>query len=130
MNRVPTVLVCGGRKFNDYTLLKKALDQLLIERGWITEPDEYGNFLPNVKIIEGGMTGADDLANQYAVTNWCHFKTYEADWRKYGNAAGPIRNQKMLDEGKPDLVVAFPGGRGTADMVDRAKRQGYEVIEI
>lgn len=44
-----------------------------------------------------------------------------------GKAAGPIRNQRMLDEGKPDLVVAFPGGRGTADMVRRAKAAGVPV---
>lgn len=52
-----------------------------------------------------------------------------ADWSKYGKAAGPMRNQKMLDEYKPDLVVALPGGRGTADMVSRARVAGVEVIE-
>jgi hypothetical protein len=47
-----------------------------------------------------------------------------------GKAAGPIRNQRMIDEGKPDLVIAFPGGRGTADMVSRAKKAGIPVQEI
>jgi hypothetical protein len=46
---------------------------------------------------------------------------YEADWISLGRKAGPIRNQRMLEEGKPDLVMAFPGGRGTADMVRRGK---------
>jgi len=53
-----------------------------------------------------------------------------AKWSKHGRAAGPIRNQEMIDECKPDLVVAFPGGRGTADMVRRAKAAGIRVIEV
>jgi hypothetical protein len=52
----------------------------------------------------------------------------KAEWKKYGPAAGPIRNQRMLDWG-PDLVVAFSGGKGTADMVRRARAAGVEVIE-
>jgi hypothetical protein len=55
---------------------------------------------------------------------------YEADWISLGRKAGPIRNQRMLEEGKPDLVMAFPGGRGTADMVRRGKEAGVEVIEV
>ena len=45
-------------------------------------------------------------------------------------SAGHIRNQVMLDKGKPDVVVAFPGGRGTADMVRRAEGAGIEVRRI
>jgi hypothetical protein len=55
---------------------------------------------------------------------------YVAQWKKHGRAAGPIRNQRMLDEGKPDLVVAFPGGRGTADMIRRAERAGVPVQQV
>ncbi|MEM9912925.1 MAG: hypothetical protein AAF922_19365 [Pseudomonadota bacterium] len=46
-----------------------------------------------------------------------------------GRAAGPIRNKEMLDEGCPDLVVAFPGGRGTANMVKQAQAAGVEVLD-
>jgi len=53
-----------------------------------------------------------------------------ANWRTHGKAAGPIRNQQMLDEGRPHLVVAFPGGTGTADMVRRAKAAGVPVMEV
>jgi hypothetical protein len=52
----------------------------------------------------------------------------KANWRKYGPAAGPIRNQQMLDWG-PDLVVAFAGGTGTAGMVALARAAGVPVIE-
>jgi phosphoribosylformylglycinamidine (FGAM) synthase-like amidotransferase family enzyme len=36
----------------------------------------------------------------------------------------------MLDESMPHLVIAFPGGRGTADMVKRSKAAGVHVLEV
>lgn len=94
------------------------------------EDDGYGNWLPDWVIISGKAKGADTVAIEWAVVNWCSWEEYPADWEQYGKAAGPIRNQRMLDEGKPDLVIAFPGGTGTADMVRRAKAAGIEVREI
>ena len=55
--------------------------------------------------------------------------TEPAQWGKFGDAAGPIRNAKMLEE-ELDLVVAFPGGAGTADMVRRSKKAGFKVMEV
>lgn len=55
---------------------------------------------------------------------------YHADWNAHGRSAGPIRNAKMLAEGKPDLVVAFPGGKGTAHMVGIARKAGVPVVEM
>lgn len=81
-------------------------------------------------LICGMAKGADLIAYDWAVVNWSQVKEFSADWKTHGKAAGHIRNQQMLDEGKPDLVVAFPGGRGTADMVRRSKKAGVEVIEI
>jgi hypothetical protein len=56
-----------------------------------------------------------------------------ADWTKYGKAAGPIRNQEMLDM-DPDLVLAFhsdlDNSKGTKDMVARARKKGVKVIVI
>ena len=61
------------------------------------------------------------IAYDWAVCNWSKIEEFPANWAKHGNMAGPIRNQAMLVKGKPDLVLAFPGGRGTADMVNRAR---------
>lgn len=109
------VLVCGGRDYRDEVRVFKELDQI--------KPSD---------LIEGGASGADTLAYRWAKRNLDadHRHTYDADWDRHGKAAGAIRNQRMLDEGKPDLVLAFPGGRGTADMVRRAKRAGVKVVEI
>jgi hypothetical protein len=78
-------------------------------------------------IIEGGAQGADRFAREWAEAHAVKVETYYADWR-VGPKAGPIRNQRMLDDGRPDVVVAFAGGRGTADMVRRAMRAGVQVI--
>lgn len=94
------------------------------------EPDQYGNWLPDVFVISGKARGADTLAIDWAVVNWQDYKEFPADWEKYGKSAGYIRNQQMLDEGKPDIVVAFPGGAGTRMMVNIARKAGVEVLEV
>lgn len=110
------VLVCGGRDYGDQTYLFSVLDALN-SRVRISE------------IIEGGATGADALAGKWALAHRVVLTECKADWQRNGRAAGPIRNQKMLDECKPDLVLAFPGGTGTADMVRRARAAKVEVLE-
>ena len=54
----------------------------------------------------------------------------QGEWDELGKKAGPLRNQRMLEEGKPELVVAFPGGGGTKDMVRRAVKAGVSVHEV
>lgn len=88
-------------------------------------------------MITGCANGADEWARMWVrgVQNYrdgpkASWLGFPANWKSHGKGAGPIRNQKMIDEGKPDLVLAFPGGRGTADMVRRAKAAGVRVIEV
>lgn len=110
------VLVCGGRDFANWELFKRELNRIL--------PDGPVTF------ISGMARGADTFAVKYAQYLGDEVLKFPADWEKYGRGAGHIRNQQMLDEGKPDLVIAFPGGRGTANMIERAKKAGVEVVEI
>lgn len=107
------VLVCGGRDYSDGETFARVIHSLPVET-----------------IIHGGARGADYMAHVTAVMEGWEELEFPADWETHGKAAGPIRNQQMIDEGKPDLVVAFPGGRGTADMVRRAHRAGIPVREI
>jgi predicted Rossmann-fold nucleotide-binding protein len=111
------VLVCGGRNFDDFIRVSMVLDRLHTSQGIDV-------------LIEGGAAGADRLASQWAWHCGVATERYEADWENQGSFAGPARNKRMLDEGKPDLVIAFPGGRGTADMVKKARKAGVKVIEI
>lgn len=112
------VLVCGGRNYSDVKSVYAELDRIHART-------------PITCIIEGGERGADYLAARWsAKARIDDHARFSAEWTTYGRAAGPIRNQKMLDEGKPDLVVAFPGGSGTADMVRRARAACVAVAEI
>ena len=110
------VLVCGGRQYDDAGAVALRLSEIHRDHG-ITE------------IIEGGATGADTLARKFGESVGIPVRTFPADWGRHGRAAGPIRNLQMLKEGKPDLVVAFPGGRGTANMVKQARAAGVKVLE-
>jgi hypothetical protein len=111
------VLVCGGRDFHDATMMNDVLARHHARR-------------PFTEIIHGGARGADRLAGEWGTRHRISVRQFPAQWDKNGKKAGPIRNQQMLAEGKPDLVIAFPGGRGTADMVRRARAAGVEVVEI
>lgn len=111
------VLVTGGRDYADKDRVFDVLDKL---------NDEAGIDL----IIEGGAKGADNYAAWWADKRHVTRERYEADWENQGSFAGPARNTRMLNEGKPDLVIAFPGGRGTGDMVKKARRAGVNVVEI
>ena len=109
------VLVCGGRRFDDAVTLGSWLGGIHKRQGIAL-------------LIEGGAGGADFMARKFAEWTGIPVQTFPADWDKHGKAAGPIRNQHMLDAGKPDLVVAFEGGRGTDDMIARAERAGVRVL--
>ena len=108
------VLVCGGRSYADRDRVFAELDRLNLSA-----------------IVHGGAKGADQLATDYAIARNLPTYVHHAQWWRYGAGAGPIRNQDMIDSHPDlDLVLAFPGGRGTADMVRRARRASVEVKEI
>lgn len=111
------VLVCGGRDFTDRDRLFAELDQIHQENG-IT------------LLIHGEARGADRLADEWAAARSVWVAPFPADWKAFGRAAGPMRNRIMLTKGEPDMIVAFPGGRGTADMVKQATKAGVSVRHV
>lgn len=110
------VLVCGGRDFSDSAFIYSTLGKLRTEMGPLL-------------IIHGAATGADTLASCWA-KDFAQERAFPADWKRHGRAAGAIRNKQMLDEAKPELVIAFAGGRGTANMMKQAKERGIEVWAV
>lgn len=114
------VLVCGGRKFSDRDLVYKVLNIL------------HNGVKGGIKtIIHGGASGADSIAGDWSVDVLKKdAEVYPANWNLHKIAAGSIRNRKMLKEGKPDIVVAFPGGSGTSDMIKIAAAAGVKVFDI
>jgi predicted Rossmann-fold nucleotide-binding protein len=131
------ILVCGGRDFGNLgqvmrqgTMSGPAFEKAKREYEFIHRKlNELARDGVDV-VMTGGAAGVDIAAENWAAMNWIFCPVFKADWHAHGKAAGPIRNQKMIDEGKPDLVIAFPGGRGTADMVRRARVAKIKVIEI
>lgn len=120
------VLVCGGRDYNDWDTLCEVLNKYIakITDGGVSPPTQ------DDLLIQGDAPGADRLAKRWA-ENWSMpVQTFKADWDYYGKRAGYLRNKRMLDEGKPDLVIAFPGGAGTAMMIKLAEEAGVKVVKI
>ena len=111
------VLVCGGRDFRNRKLAFAALDQL----------DREYKFSV---VIDGMARGADEFGFDWAISRGVVTERYAADWDKHGRAAGFIRNKEMLVKGVPDMVVAFPGGIGTANMIKQAEAAGILVKRI
>ena len=118
------VLVCGGRDLNPSDVWNWLERNLKGELADLFKREVYV-----AKVVHGGASGADEGADKWGRSEEdCIVRCYKANWRKHGKAAGPIRNQLMLDEQQPHVVVAFPGGRGTADMCRRAEAAGVPVV--
>jgi hypothetical protein len=110
------VIVCGARDCRDWAFVWRELDRLHAE-------------LTITAVMQGGASGVDTMARDWAAARAVVCHECCADWAQFGMRAGPIRNARML-EWRPDTVIAFPGGRGTADMVRRAEAAGVEVIRV
>jgi len=110
------IIITGGRRYRDTATIRRVLE-------------EYHQ-TPPPTLVHGGAAGADSEAAYVAgyLLEW-HVEAHPADWQRHGRAAGPIRNQQMVDSGA-DLVIAFPGGRGTADLIRRARAAGIPVRVI
>ena len=111
------VLICGGREYDNYRQMHEVLSLVWDMNGAIT------------CVIHGDAKGADFLARVWAKYNSIEQRPYPADWKNLGRGAGHARNQEMLGE-LPDMVIAFPGGAGTADMVRRSKAANIHVHEV
>lgn len=113
-------LICGDRNWTDHEPIRAWLDKL---KDWGYDT-----------LIEGEAPGADSIARDEAYAMGFTVLKFPANWRKYGRAAGPIRNRQMLEEGKPDIVVGFHpnilASRGTKDMLTQAKKRGIETVLV
>jgi hypothetical protein len=111
------VVVFGGRDFTNERLAFKALDMLHRKYKFTC-------------VIDGMARGADTLGYRWAKRNGVPTERYPANWAKYSYVAGPIRNRQMIEEGKPDMGVAFPGGKGTANMKAQMKKAGITIHNV
>lgn len=115
------VIVCGGRDFGLASHEEQRIHEAL---------NALHNDTPIDMLIYGCATGADEVARLWAKGRAIVHVGFPADWGVMGRRAGPVRNHQMLKRMKPDLVVAFPGGAGTEDMVKKAKAAEVPVIRL
>jgi hypothetical protein len=110
------VLICGGR---NYQYGKKEFEYL----------DGFNELHTIELIIQGGALGGDDLGKAFAMNRGIPCAEFKANWQWHGKAAGPIRNASMLKYGQPDAIIAFPGGRGTQNMVSLGEKEGVKIFQ-
>lgn len=112
------ILVCGGRDFTDKKFVFEKLDKL------------KEAIQSDITIVHGAARGADLLAEEWAKSREVNYRGFPFKYQKYGNAGGPIRNKEMLDSNNIDMVIAFPGGKGTKGMIKLAKAANVKVVEL
>jgi hypothetical protein len=126
------LLVFGSRSWTDEFMVGVVLQGFLFVSQAIGE---------KLTVIDGKARGADSIAGAWygTVHEDVQHERYAADWNRYGNAAGPIRNGVMLAEGKPDIAVGFvegllpdgrPNSRGSKDMYERLLKAGIRTYLI
>jgi len=115
------ILVCGGRSYGKTQIIREVLASL-------SGPDDAPGSDPPT-IVHGNARGADRYAALIAKELGYKVEPHPANWTRYGRSAGPIRNREMLNSGVV-LVIAFPGGRGTDDMVKQAEKAGVRVLRV
>lgn len=121
------VLIYGGRDWNDQTALDGALDHLHAEHHFTAVIN--GGQVSRDKAT-GELFGADWQAAVWAQAHGIPVTYFYPNWQAEGRAAGPIRNARMLNEGRPELGVEFPGGRGTSDMRRKLLAAGIQVATV
>ena len=123
-------LIYGGRDWLNRKRTFEELDRLHEDHSF-------------TQVIHGGARGADTLGGDWGKSRNIPVRVFPAKWRthqddcdarcrnkSYCPKAGFIRNQQMLTVGRPDLVIGFPGGNGTADTTRKAREQGFQVILV
>ncbi len=113
-------IICGGRDYVPNISVDSNLLDRIHSRFNLTE------------VVHGAATGADTFGDEWAKGRGIPrtpFRVTKEDWVMYGPSAGPRRNGDMLKHiNNEGIVIAFPGGRGTSDMVNRAQQHGLDCV--
>ena len=111
------LLVCGGRHFEDAEMVHHELTALHWRK-------------PISVVVHGSIAGVGIIAEAWARRHGIAVVRYPPNWEFYGKKAEGLRSDFMLTDSRPDFVVAFPGWRHTADLVQRAINVGLAVLAI
>lgn len=138
------ILVTGSRFWSDVSLLTGSLDaaaaghdQVTLIHGRCDPRNTAGERIPWNHALahpeDGPFLGADWHAGQHAAAQGWTVEEYAANWSLYGNAAGGIRNQTMVNlRPVADVCIGAPLGKspGTRDCMARARKAGIRVVDV
>lgn len=108
------LLVCGGRHLDDARFVRAELSRLHAVN-------------PITVLIHGGHIVLGTVLEDWARENIIHVVRYPSNWQHLGKRADIIRNAFMIDDSRPDCLLALPGGRNTLDLVYRARSAGIPI---
>ena len=120
------IIICGGRHFDDYEALEKVVDKVISELKLTSQ---------EIEIVSGHCQGTDLLGELYAEKHGLKCTVFPANWKKFGKAAGPIRNSEMIkyisDSENPAVIALVgPNAKGTMDTVNKAIKARFSVYKI
>ena len=114
-----TILVCGGKDYEDYEEVFAKLGQVCDQHKlWEGGYDRNKSNKANCRVIAAASTPVDLWANSWANTYDATGQVFNLD-PQYGVSAAGVRNAEMI-EARPDLVVCFGQDSNTADVLGRA----------
>lgn len=117
VKRTFRVIVTGGRAYQYREIVEE----------WLSKTRRKH---PDLLVVHGNCpTGSDHFAREWCEREGVPHEPHDAQWNDYGPKAGPIRNSEIVDLGASGLI-AFPGGNGTDDCVNKAKRAGIPCVEV
>ena len=124
-DRGSKLIICGGRHFDDYEALERVVDKVISELNSSEESE----------IVSGHCQGTDLLGELYAEKHGLKCTVFPANWKKFGKAAGPIRNSEMIkyisDSENPAVIALVgPNAKGTMDTVNKAIKARFSVYKI
>lgn len=128
--------ITGGRDYGRYDptvpakLAKKRKSEIKYIHRILDRFVRLNSWKGEIRFAGGDATGVDTVVRNWCIANGYRFKRFNANWKKFGNGAGPRRNKRVLDKFKPEVMISFPStGTGTANMVKEARKRGILVYQ-
>ena len=119
MDKKFKIIIAGDREFNNFSLAKEIINQVLLEKN-----------LHNVCVVSGGIKGADSLGEEFAKLNGCDLKVFKANWMVYHEKAGTLRDEEMIKFS--DAAILFWNGEsmGTHNMITLATENNKTLFVV
>ncbi|KQN63869.1 MULTISPECIES: DUF2493 domain-containing protein [Rahnella] len=111
------VLICAGRFYADIHTVERVLEL-------------YAHSQHIRVLIHGGHQSLGAMIERWARDADVHVVRYPANWALHGKYAEIRRNLFMIEDSRPDIILAFSGGEDTAECIKLARQAGIKVMEM